>query len=190
MHYQRALALFRELNDEYGETTALANDAWVHHYRGDHARALGDLRTAYAVYERAGHRRNAAITLRGIGLIAAEAGEGATAIHDLEQSLREFNELDLPLDATMALNNLGNAYELMGDHAGAATHYQQAILLGRTCGSLFEQARAETGLGTVAAANHDVDSAREHWTRALMLYRALRAPQAADLEQRLAALSR
>ena len=189
-HYQRALSLFRDLQDVHGEMTALANDAWVHHYQGAHQRALRDLRTAYAAYRHSEYRRNAAITLRGIGLIAAEAGERAAAIRDLEQSLQEFNELDLPLDATMALNNLGNVYELTGDHTSAAPHYRQAIVLGRACGSRFEEARAEVGLGSVAAATHDVASAREHWTSALAYYRALRAPQAVEVERRLAELDR
>jgi len=44
------------------------------------------------------------------------------------------------------------------------------------------------GLGAVAAAADDLTTAREHWMRALAHYRTLRAPQAADVERRLAAL--
>ncbi|WP_216216652.1 ATP-binding protein [Amycolatopsis aidingensis] len=188
--YQEALGLFHELGDGLGISSALANHAWVTHHRGEHQAAVRDLRHALEFYERQGLPRNAAITLRGIALIEAESGALDDAVPHALAALRSCQELGLDLDAAMTLNCLGLAYYRSGRWDQAARAYQQARTLGAGVGSLHETARAETGLGNLAAARGDRAAAQWHWARAGEHYPELSTLRVAEARDRLAEQAR
>lgn len=165
-HYRRALALFEELDDPHGVNTTRANQAWVDHYRGDHAAAVANLRTALEYYESAGATRNAAITLRGMALVEAARGDHESAIAHGEEALRRVVELGLDLDVTMAHNCLGWAWYRAGALPEARAAYTAALESCDRSGSTYEAARAETGLGNVAAAAGDLADASRLWAAA------------------------
>lgn len=164
--YGEALGLFREAGDPLGASTALANLAWIRHHRGDPVGALADLRAALEACRAIGAVRNAAITLRGVALMEAEVGEFEASIEHAREALTEFGELGLDLDAAMAMNCLGWAHYRWGRHADAEGWYRRAIALGERLGSEHEHARAETGLGNLAALAGDWPGARGHWALA------------------------
>ncbi|GAB3498918.1 ATP-binding protein [Amycolatopsis cihanbeyliensis] len=188
--YREALGLFRALGDGPGISGALANNAWVTHHRGEHQAAVRDLRLALDFYERHGLPRNAAITLRGIALIEAESGAVEHAVEHALTALRSCQELGLDLDAAMTLNCLGLAYYRSGRWDQAARAYRQARTLGEGVGSRHETARAETGLGNLAAARGDRAAAERHWTRARQHYPDLSTLRVAEARDRLAERSR
>ncbi|ROS38825.1 tetratricopeptide repeat protein [Amycolatopsis thermoflava] len=161
--YREALALYREIGDEHGESTVLAHQAWARHYLGDHRGALADLREALEFYERVGNARNAAITRRGIALVLTALGRAAEAAELAAATLDVFDRLDLGFDAAMTLNCLGWAYFHLADHARAGAAYQDALARAEACGSPHEVARAYTGLGNIASARGDEEQAVEWW---------------------------
>lgn len=157
-NYTLAHRLFQKTGDGHGAANAVANHAWVHYYHGDFAAALGQFGTALDYYTGSGARRNAAITLRGIGLAEVGLGRYQAAIGHLEAALATLESLDLRLDTAMALNCLGEAF-LRGGSPGAATAYlERAVSVSRGCGSRHEEARAVHNLGLVRAA---AEEARE-----------------------------
>ena len=165
-HYRHALALFTDLGDQHGVNTTKANQAWVDHYRGDHAAALVNLRTALDHYRATGATRNAAITLRGMALVEAALGEHDLAAEHGEEALRLVSVLNLDLDVTMAHNCLGWAAFRAGRLDAAEAAYTAALDSCDRSGSTYEAARAETGLGNVAAAAGRPDDARRWWAAA------------------------
>lgn len=165
-HYRRALALFEDLDDQHGVNTTKANQAWVDHYRGNHTAALANLRTALDHYERAGATRNAAITLRGMALVEAALGEHDQAVEHGAEALRLVAGLGLDLDVTMAHNCLGWAWYRAGRLTEAAAAYTAALDSCDRSGSTYEAARAETGLGNVAAAAGRTEDAERQWAAA------------------------
>ncbi|MGH3438369.1 MAG: ATP-binding protein [Sciscionella sp.] len=191
-YYGDALTLFREIEDDHGTYTSIANYAWVKHYLGKHQEAVRDLRSAMDFYERSGARRNAAITLRGIALIETELGMFSDSVKHAEQAFDVFRELglDLDLDATMALNCMAWTYFRSGRHTEAAGTYQQAVVLGERCGSHYERARAETGLGNIEAAADRMAAAQGHWERAQELHPGADATLVGESRARLAAMRR
>ncbi len=77
----------------------------------------------------------------------------------------------LPLDAAMALNCLGWTYFRSGRHAeSATTAYRRAVAAGERAGSPYEVARAKTGLGNIAAAADDLETAQRSWDDAAERY--------------------
>jgi tetratricopeptide (TPR) repeat protein/transcriptional regulator with XRE-family HTH domain len=165
-HYQAAFDRFRQIGDDHGVNTALANFGWVDHYRGDHKAALEHLRAALRGYETTSENRNAAITLRAIALVETALGRYADADTHAHQALTTFQEMDLDLDAAMTLNCLGWIHFNAGDHTAADDAYQRALARSERCGSHYERARAITGLGNIAATAGFLVDARELWGRA------------------------
>lgn len=164
--FAEALALYRRVGDSHGESTVLAHQAWVAHYRGEYAEALGNLQQARAFYERTGNRRNAAITARGVALVLTALGRPGEAVVPATEALAVFTELELDLDAAMALNCLGWAWFAAGSHDLAGAAYRDAAARAEACGSTYETARAYTGIGNIAAAGGAADLAGELWERA------------------------
>ncbi len=165
-YYRRALARFGELNHEHGITTTNANLAWVDHYRGDHRSALSSMRTAFEQYRNANATRNAAITLRGIALVENALGEYDEAARHAQEAMDAFTELDLDVDISMTHNCLGWTYFLSHQYSAAEVSYAAALASCDASGSMFEAARAETGLGNIAGANGRLSDARQFWAAA------------------------
>jgi tetratricopeptide (TPR) repeat protein len=164
--YRDALQLFQIIGDQHGTSNCLVNQAWVHHYRGEHAAGLADMWRALEFYQKQGAEGNAAITLRGIAVMQVESGAVRHAVRHITQSLAAFRRLGMPLDEVMALNCLGKAYLKDGRPDLAAACYRDAVELGEACGSRYEAARAEFGLGQAAATAGRMDDAQAHRTRA------------------------
>ncbi|HEV7648599.1 MAG TPA: tetratricopeptide repeat protein [Actinophytocola sp.] len=165
-HYDRALASFRELDDEHGVSTTLANYAWADHYRGNHSQALRNLRKALDFYAHSGTDRNVGITLRGMALVETALGRHDNAVAHATEAMSLFESLGLDLDIAMNHNCLGWAHFNAGRQAAAENSYRTALECGEGCGSAYEAARAETGLGNVAAATGRPADARHHWEHA------------------------
>ncbi|HEX5493677.1 MAG TPA: tetratricopeptide repeat protein [Mycobacteriales bacterium] len=185
-HYRDSLALFEELGDEHGQSNARANRAAVLYYQGDHVAALRENNLALTCYRRHRSRRNAAITLRSIGLVEIELGRLTAALDHLTQALAEFVALGLDLDTAMAHNCLGEGYRRLGRSEQARGCHQRALEHSQRCGSGYEQARAHDGLGHVAADLAEGRRARHHWERALAGYAALGTARSADVRAALA----
>jgi tetratricopeptide (TPR) repeat protein len=168
--YRDARAAFEAMGNERGVTDAVANLAWLSHYRGDNATAITQLRSALEFYERTGAQRSAGITLRGMTLAHTELGEFDDATRVGRAALAVFTELDYGADIAMTLNCMGWNDFRAGDHDSARRHYQDALDQAARSESRHEQARAETGLGNLAAAADDVEQATLRWRRAEELH--------------------
>lgn len=177
-YYGRARELFIEVGDEHGENTSRANLAWIHYEKRDYRNFLDEIRPVYEFYLRAGSERNAAITLRGIGLAEAELGRTHQATTALLTALEVFERIDLRMDAAMTFNALGELYQRTGDVQRAIEALDRAVVVAQRSGSTFEQARAHYRLGQLAATSGDRDEARIQLGRALEGYDSLRAPEA------------
>ncbi|MGC7101966.1 ATP-binding protein [Amycolatopsis lurida] len=171
--YRRALVLYQRLDDQHGVHTGLSNLAWVEHYRGDHEAALRGLLAAREFYERTGNQRNAAITTRGIAIVETALADYASALRNTGDALVTFERLGLDMDAAMTLNARAHIHHLAGRLPEATAAYLAARDRSLECGSTYEAARAETGLGNVAASDARGADADEHWRRAADLHPAL-----------------
>jgi DNA-binding SARP family transcriptional activator len=184
-YYRRARSLFAKTADAHGEITARANLAWLLLGENRFADFLAEMRPVLDFYRDNGSERNAAITLRGIGLAEAELGRFEQSAADLRQALEVFTGLGSRLDVAMTWNGLGETYQRAGDTRQAAAAFAQALATSGQSGSEYEQARARHRLGQLAAAAGDPIAAREHWTLALRQYRQLGVPSAAQVQREL-----
>ncbi|MGW3472209.1 tetratricopeptide repeat protein [Saccharopolyspora sp. NPDC000995] len=149
--YRDAPELYRELGDEPGEITVRANRGWVEHYRGEHDSALRNLSAALEHYEGDGNTRNAAIARRGIALALTALERFPEAVEAAERALAEAEESDLEADAVRALNCLGWIHFEADEHRLTTAACQCAADRAGAESAYYEQARAFTGLGNLAA---------------------------------------
>ncbi len=187
-YYENARRLFTAIGDRHGEHTVRANLAWLRYGEQRYREFLAEMRPVLAFYREEGADRNAAITLRGIGLAEAELGDTDQAINDLLRALDTFERLGLRIDTAMTWNGLGKTYQHGGDTDRATAAFSNAVVAAEQSGSLFEQARAQQRLGALAAAAGNRFGAREHWTLAWDGYRRLRAAEAEQVRHALDAL--
>ena len=133
------------------------------------------LELALHAYRRTGSARNAAITLRGIAVLAEDRDSvwpGPQRSSHAEQSYAEVGELGLDLDMAMGRSSrvAWSAPAPVACADDAAECYARAAELAECSGSRHEVTRAWTGLGNVAACNGDLAAAEELWTRATTLH--------------------
>lgn len=122
-----------------------------------------------------------------MALVETALGSHQKALEYAERSLSTFDELDLLLDAAMARNALGWTHYNAGRTTEADPWYRDALARSERCGSTYEAARAETGLGNVAAAQGRRDDARRHWEKADEAGIPLRPLMVGEARARLAA---
>ncbi|MFG1990798.1 ATP-binding protein [Actinoplanes sp. NPDC048988] len=184
--YERAEQLFAAVGDPHGVSNAVASQAVVHRRRGDlrralelSERALGRYREAAADHPDA--RRYIAITLRSLALAETEARDYEKAEVHLREAAGLCAELGMTMDLARSWNALGRALVLAGRHPDAVEAYRAAARAAAECGSRYEQALADRGLGTVAAAAGDTGEAHARWTRAYTVLAALGSAKAAEV---------
>jgi tetratricopeptide (TPR) repeat protein len=141
--YRTALDVFRDLGDEHGMATTLGHQAWASHVAGLPAAAVALAIHANELNRRHGNERSVAIMDRTAALAYSRLGQHAQALRCLAECQEIVGGLDLPLDAAMLLNCLGEVLLAMGQPGRAADCHARATEQATSCGGLAEAARAE-----------------------------------------------
>jgi DNA-binding SARP family transcriptional activator len=188
MMFEQARQLFAAEGDEHGETTERSNLAWLAYADGEYAQFLEQSRPVLEFYRRTGAMRNAAITLRGVGLAKTGLGRTAEAVSDLIAALEVFEQGGLWLYAAMTWNALGENWQRRRAYGEARRAFDAALASSERAGTVFERARAWQRLGEIASDEGDPVTARQQLALALAAYRALGAPEAARVERAIRSL--
>lgn len=187
--YRQARDMFTGVGDRHGANTARANLVWLLFSEQRLTEFLTEMEPVLSFYRETGAERNAAITLRGMGLAEGQLGRTAESVARLHQALEVFTRLELRLDTAMTWNALGEAYQHSGETQPAARAFAAALDTSGQCGSDYELARAHHRLGQLAAGAGERESARRHWAAAVDGYQRVGAVQAAEVQAALAALA-
>jgi hypothetical protein len=76
----------------------------------------------------------------------------------------------------------------LGDGAGVLEEHRAVLLEAKKIKLKYERARALDGIAACLRST-DLDEARRHWLRALVLYREMGVPERAEVERELAGLA-
>jgi tetratricopeptide (TPR) repeat protein len=146
---QRAVAIYRELDDGYGLARALNNLGAVEGRVGNYRSALERLQESVRVARAAGARDAVARALGSLGYIATIVGRYAVAAAALEETIALERELGDAWGLTRALTNLGLLNYHRGDYSSAADCHRHAMQLARDNGDKLAEAHAIAGLADV-----------------------------------------
>ena len=180
-HYQRALAIRRELGDRSGEAETLNNIGTLRLDQRDEKAALDHYQRALAIRRELGDRSGQAQTLNNIGTVhlhrATSAWFGIDK-EELEQAL-DFFEQALPIvrevhdrkGEGVVLNNIGVIHSRQGDQMAALDHYQRALAVRRELGDLEAQVTTHYNIGMTFQKRDDEVRALDHYQQALATFR-------------------
>ena len=180
------LAIHRERHDPARIAVALHDLGMLPVYQGDHAAARSSLAEALPLYRQTADARGIATALNDIAIAEMLAGDGDPAGHAAE-SVAIWRTIDDQYAVANALGNLGRALQLAGRYAEAIPPLRESLEMAGAMGDTGALGLARYGLGLVALATGDLDTAHSHLAESLRLAHAAEAPW--HVAERLEALA-
>lgn len=136
--------------------------------------AILDLyRQALVTFHRLGDRRNACITLHGMGVAHQVAGLLAEAATHHQRALDLARSIGAAHEEAQALRHLGMTEHRLGRLASARAHLEAAVALADRTGATKETAHALDSLALLCAETGEPDRARALWLRACAAFTEL-----------------
>jgi tetratricopeptide (TPR) repeat protein len=137
--------------------------------RGYYAEGIEWLRLFADAPEASSTRRIKA--LNGIGQLAQELGDFASAAKAYSEGLKQARASDDSLSAAFAMNNLGTLTEAQGDYEAASRYFEESLGLLRTLGTVMQITTVLNNLGQLYFAQADFARAKPTQEECLALQR-------------------
>ncbi|GAA0375631.1 SARP family transcriptional regulator [Acrocarpospora corrugata] len=131
----RSLAIFREVGDELFEAFGVQAWAKTRLRQGRFDGLEAQLENALAVSRRSADRFGAALSLRTLGELHLAMADYGRAESSFEESIRLWDELDLPLFRARTLRDVARLRDRRGEDAAAAEIREAALRIFHGCGA-------------------------------------------------------
>lgn len=131
-----SMALWKTLDDEWGEALSWYSKAVVARWSGDIPTALAITEKSLFQMKRIGDRFMSALGYLNAGVDSLLLGDRQKAIRYYEECLVRLDELNAPVGMAHVIGNLGVVSVYEGDYEAALQRYEQAIALAREYGHL------------------------------------------------------
>ncbi len=138
--------------------------------------ASGKLKQGLAFYKSAGLRYDEALTVYGIALSLAQAGDLRAALDYYNQCLPIFQSLGDQGMSGSTLVNIGGAFDVLGDPVKAMAAYEQAIPLLHSRGDRESEAAALNNIGKIYFDMGDWQHADDFYSQALPILHDISNP--------------
>ena len=171
VHFERALAKYREGGDGIGEARALVSLGFVDYGQGRYRQSTGFYRQALALYRQAGVASGEATVWQNLGLVDLRQGRHERAAGCFGRSLTLFRDAGLRSGEAFVLRSLGELELRRGRYVQAADHLRRSLALCRQTGNRFCEARALACLGLVRLRQDRPGQAAGRLRRSLDLHR-------------------
>ncbi|MFI8228357.1 AfsR/SARP family transcriptional regulator [Streptomyces sp. NPDC085900] len=184
-HFNRALDLFRRLDNHPGQARTcqnLAKMAWAH---GAPHEALHHARRSLEHFRLAHDRGGQAVALNDIGWYLAELGELRQALAHCRRALPLVQATGDLSGQAHTWDSLGFIHRHLGRHAEAVECYDRALALFRKTGDRRSEAIGLTYLGDTHETAGAPGPALEAWQQALDLFDELGLPEADSLRGKI-----
>ncbi len=176
-HWERALEIFETAGLKNVAVDVLMSLGAAYLASGDDTNALSRFERAAILADELGIPRWKAFALRFIGVVHLFRQSPKQAEAYLQQSLGVQQSLGGSNDPRLEARtraDLGEALDLLGDHARATTYFNDAVKLSTQAGDRVAEARGLFGLARNSLERNDLDGARRQIERSLELAESLR----------------
>ncbi|QSE96064.1 tetratricopeptide repeat-containing sensor histidine kinase [Fulvivirga lutea] len=123
---EKAISLFRELNNETGLAVCINNLGEIYTIQGKYERALSNLMESRNLFIKYDNTRGESITTRNIGDIYLKTGRLEAAKSELLKAMRLFMQLDNQHGLAHTLNQLGQLEFENGNKTKALDYFNEA----------------------------------------------------------------
>ncbi|RRR99549.1 AfsR/SARP family transcriptional regulator [Glycomyces terrestris] len=183
---REALELYRELGSAAGQATVLNNLGMVFRSMGRHEEAIDHLRRCAALDEASGDAGDLAVSLFNLARSYIDAGRAGEAVEAATRSLDLLRGLGHRRGEGRAMEAIGFAHGLRGEHEAAAAWLRDASAVFAEIGDRWYESVSLTALGRSLRALGRRGEAAAALERALALATALGDPRAAEIRALLA----
>jgi CHAT domain-containing protein/Flp pilus assembly protein TadD len=170
--YDAALAIWRKLNDQGGQSRALNGLGAAYYTLGEWPQAVGYFEQALPLVRAAGNRGGEALVLFNLAFCQDSLGDKQRALELYQQVLPMLHEAGNRTDEASTLNNLGQLYATFGDRAKALDHYTRSLRLEREIGVKGGERAVLSNLALLYDASGDKQSALDYYQQSLALSQA------------------
>jgi predicted ATPase/DNA-binding winged helix-turn-helix (wHTH) protein len=170
---KQSLALYQELNDQWGIGASLNALAVAARDRGDYSSAENYFERSLAYWRSLSDRLAIARCLHNLANVVKSRSEYARARKALREATRIFEELGDRSGAAWSLNQQGDIAREQGDLAEARALYQGALSAFREAGDRWGSARSLTDLGSIDCDQGNHAPARAAYREALEIFAIL-----------------
>jgi predicted ATPase/DNA-binding SARP family transcriptional activator len=186
-YLRAAVALYRDLGDDWHRGDTLGSLGWATLIAGETASAAQILDESARLGRATGHVASLAWALNGLGVLTRERGELDRAGALLTEALAIHRARGDTMGAAAVLVDLGLLGCARGDHTRAAAHLRESLSHFRALGARTLEARALIHLGLVASYRGDHAGAASWYEESLAVYRDLGdRPRTAEVTYHLA----
>jgi len=169
--YERAVQVATDTADKEMLAGALFSRGYLLGLQGQYAAGLTDLKRAQAVFEEIDLPDHALTALNAIAILYNRMSDYAQAIHIYERALKAQRDAGMRREQAVTLHNLGRAHENLLEWDAADKAFQESLAISRELRYARGEAYALRGLGAVANAKGDPQSALTTLERASVLQR-------------------
>lgn len=148
-HYEKAVALAREADDQEMLAQTLFSRGYLMGLRGMYAAGLADLRRAQVLYEQLNLPQHALTALNGIAILYNRMGDYEQAQHMYSLALKAQRDSKLLREQAVTLHNLGRAQENLKRWEDARKSFAESLAVSRQLEYVRGQAYALRGLAAV-----------------------------------------
>jgi predicted ATPase/DNA-binding SARP family transcriptional activator/Tfp pilus assembly protein PilF len=159
-YHEKALHIFKKLNDVLGQAGALNELGRVAFEQGDYDNAQLAVDESLKLWAGLGDDHGMASSLSTFGLIASEKGQFASAITNYEVSLDLRRKLGDQRGIASQLNNLGVVYRRQGDYPTAREALTKSLAIHHELENSRSVAHGLSNMSLIALQEGDLGSAR------------------------------
>lgn len=175
-YYERALEAAQKGGHRYAQAYILTNIGHLWQTLGDSNAAEQALLQGLELHRAENNLNGELQALTTLGTTHAQKGDTLRARKVLEEAHELVETIGTLRAMSIALLQIGRAYEDLMESTPAEAHYRQVLEVSRA-GMLHPQAAAHFGLSRLARRRGDLDTARQEIQRALEIIEALRGRQ-------------
>lgn len=167
--FQRALATYAQVDDDWGVSRAANNLGAIATLAGDGETALGWGRRAMEASERIGNHRGVAGAAINLGIASESLGSFDEAVAYYRTALETYRKMNDPRGESSAWTNLGHVAERRGDDHAAREAYERSLTLKRDIGDPIATSISLANLADVLVRLGEAARARANIVEALRL---------------------
>jgi CHAT domain-containing protein/tetratricopeptide (TPR) repeat protein len=171
--WQKALIIYREIKDRYGEGASVGSLGLAYHALGDYTKAIEYQQQTLAIVRELKDRLLEGKALGNLGNAYKSLGDYTKAIEYHQQTLAIARQLKDRLLEGKALGNLGNAYKSLGDYTKAIDYHQQTLAITRELEDRNGEGKALGNLGNAYRSLGDYSKAIDYHQQSLAIAREL-----------------